>query len=122
MTTAESLPRCQVRAALDLFRDMGGDEFVAEMIGLLLQQTPIQFRLMHESVVAGDAATIKRLAHTMKSSFANFGAQELRRQAQDLEFASHHSDGHELAENVRRLEGTYAEFVQRLHVIKAEFA
>lgn len=69
----------RIRAALARLRELGGDEFVAEVTEMFLEQTPQQIA----AIRASDAASAKKTAHTLKSAAANFGA----RAVQGLAFA-----------------------------------
>jgi CheY-like chemotaxis protein len=68
---AEGLPM-DVNAALEL---VGGDpEFLREIAGLFLKDTPLTMKALDEAVKRGDALTIQREAHKLKGSVGNFSA------------------------------------------------
>lgn len=81
-----------VQAALEQFRDLGGDEFVTEMIDLLNQQTPQQFDAIEKALASGDITTAQRHAHSMKSSFGNFGATRCQELATSMDRAGKAND------------------------------
>jgi HPt (histidine-containing phosphotransfer) domain-containing protein len=79
--------RERVLAAVKNLAELGGADFVYEMIGLLRTQTPDQFRQIEEALSKGDIATAQRMAHSMKSSFGNFGALECQQIATAMDLA-----------------------------------
>jgi two-component system sensor histidine kinase/response regulator len=65
---------------------VGGDpQLLAEIAVLFLQDLPRGMGELRKAVAARDAAAIERHAHSLKGSVSNFGAQEARDAAQDLE-------------------------------------
>jgi HPt (histidine-containing phosphotransfer) domain-containing protein len=75
------------RAVLDeLLAMTGGDPaFLAELIDSYLEDAPKLLQSMHEALANGDAETLRRSAHSLKSNSASFGAFELARRCQALE-------------------------------------
>lgn len=54
----------------------GGDvELVREIAGLFLQSSPDVLRQIREALARGDAEQVRRAAHTLKGSAANFLAK-----------------------------------------------
>jgi two-component system, sensor histidine kinase and response regulator len=65
---------------------VGGDaQLLAEIAALFLKDLPRGLGELRKAVAARDAAGIERHAHSLKGSVSNFGAQEARDAAQDLE-------------------------------------
>ncbi|MEA3143016.1 MAG: Hpt domain, partial [Thermoplasmata archaeon] len=61
-----------LRALLD---DMGGDaEVVKELVQSYLEEAPRLLAEARAALAAGDAATVQRAVHTLKSTSATFGA------------------------------------------------
>jgi HPt (histidine-containing phosphotransfer) domain-containing protein len=60
--------------ALDDLRELGGDDFLAEMIDTFLADSPPLLAALHESLERGDADELRRAAHTLKSNGRTFGA------------------------------------------------
>lgn len=83
------------------------DEFLREIAGIFLSDTPLRIADLERSLVAGDATTFTRAAHSIKGSSANLGANGLRSVAEQLE---QHS-------RVEGLEGV----LPLLIVLKSEF-
>ena len=64
------------------------DEFLREITGIFLQDTPLRIAELDQSLAAGDAAKFTRAAHSIKGSSANLGALALRAVAEKLEHES----------------------------------
>src|SRR5205085_8115747 len=56
----------QIRQALTVFAELGGGEFVAEMVDLFSTQTPEQIQQLRSATSTGDLPTAQRAAHSMK--------------------------------------------------------
>lgn len=70
------------------------DEFLREIAGIFMEDTPQRLAELEKSLQAGDAATFTRAAHSIKGSSSNLGAVALRAAAEKLE---HHARTHGLA-------------------------
>src|SRR5206468_1597984 len=68
--------------------DPGNDEFLREIIGIFLDDTPRRIGELDESLAAKDGAKFTRAAHSIKGSSANLGAMALRAIAETLEHES----------------------------------
>jgi HPt (histidine-containing phosphotransfer) domain-containing protein len=64
------------------------DEFLREIAGIFLEDTPLRIRELEESLAAGDASKFTRAAHSIKGSSSNLGAAALRAVAEKLEHQS----------------------------------
>ncbi len=64
------------------------DEFLREIAGIFLEDTPLRIAELEQSLVAGDVAKFTRAAHSIKGSSANLGAMTLRAVAEKLEHQS----------------------------------
>jgi histidine phosphotransfer protein HptB len=62
-----------------------GGEFVREIAGIFLADTPQRIAELDRSLAAGDVVTFTRAAHSVKGSSANIGATALGAAAQRLE-------------------------------------
>jgi HPt (histidine-containing phosphotransfer) domain-containing protein len=75
-----------LRALLD---DMGGDaEVVKELVQSYLEEAPRLLAEARAALAAGDAATVQRAVHTLKSTSATFGAMALAESSKALEHAA----------------------------------
>jgi two-component system sensor histidine kinase/response regulator len=76
------------RETLDGLRELdpnGGDELARELMGMFLESTPAAMSQLRRALDAGDAAVVGRVAHTLKSSAANLGAESLSIAMRELE-------------------------------------
>jgi HPt (histidine-containing phosphotransfer) domain-containing protein len=64
------------------------DEFLREIVGIFLEDTPQRIAELDESFAAGDVARFTRAAHSIKGSASNLGATALRTLAEELELDS----------------------------------
>ncbi|MDQ3742775.1 MAG: Hpt domain-containing protein [Acidobacteriota bacterium] len=63
-----------VLADLEEMQEEGEPNLVAELIGLYLGDAPRKLASMREAVAGGDAALLRRAAHSLKGSSASLGA------------------------------------------------
>jgi signal transduction histidine kinase/DNA-binding response OmpR family regulator/HPt (histidine-containing phosphotransfer) domain-containing protein len=75
----------EVDDALADLREVGGDAFVAELIDTFVTDGPRMIATARRSVEAGDASELRRVAHSLKSNAATFGAEGLSDRCQQLE-------------------------------------
>jgi HPt (histidine-containing phosphotransfer) domain-containing protein len=73
------------------------DEFLREIAGIFLEDTPVRIAELDQSLAAGDAARFVRAAHSIKGSSANLGAAPLRIAAEKLEHLSRTNGLHDVA-------------------------
>jgi HPt (histidine-containing phosphotransfer) domain-containing protein len=75
------------RSALESILDAtGGDpEFLAEMIDEFLADSPQLLAAMRAALASGNAAELRRAAHSLKSNSSNFGAHALAELCRELE-------------------------------------
>jgi HPt (histidine-containing phosphotransfer) domain-containing protein len=85
------------------------DEFLREIAGIFLEDTPQRIVELDQSAVAGDTARFTRAAHSIKGSSANLGASSLRAVAEKLE---HQARNQGLADVAGLVEQVKAEFAR----------
>ncbi|MCB1105499.1 MAG: Hpt domain-containing protein [Cephaloticoccus sp.] len=68
------------------------DEFLREIVGIFLEDTPKRLTELNECLARHDVRSFTRAAHSIKGSSANVGAGYLRRAAEQLEHKSN-ADG-----------------------------
>lgn len=103
-----------VRQALAQFSELGGAEFVAEMIDLLQQQTPRQFKDIDSSLASGDLTEATRHAHSMKSSFGSFGAISCQELAAQMNLAGKNGDIESYRQSYAHLKTEYVKLLELL--------
>jgi HPt (histidine-containing phosphotransfer) domain-containing protein len=77
--------------AIQNLRDLNpgdGGEFLREIVGIYIEDTPKRIADLKAALAAGDVATFTRAAHTIKGSSANVGAQVLKGISERLESMS----------------------------------
>ncbi len=82
-------------ASIQALRDLSPDgdgEFLKELVGIYLADTPKQFAQLEDALARGDASVATRAAHTMKGSSGNFGAEALMELARAAEAAAKAGD------------------------------
>ena len=73
-------PTCSsTRAALESLRELGGDDFLVEVIDTFLADVPTLLATLRRALEAGDAAEARRAAHTLKSNGADARGDGVRR-------------------------------------------
>ncbi len=80
--------------AIDALRELNPDdngEFVREIAGIFLDDTPQRIAELDSSLKSGDVTRFIRAAHSIKGSSANMGATFLKAAAERLE---HHAKEH----------------------------
>jgi HPt (histidine-containing phosphotransfer) domain-containing protein len=74
------------QALVNLLEILGGEfNYLAEVIGTFLEDTPKLLREQDLAVTDGDSETVRRVAHSLKSNSADFGARELNKLCLQLE-------------------------------------
>jgi HPt (histidine-containing phosphotransfer) domain-containing protein len=73
------------RAVFDELQATAGDEFVAELVGTLLEEAPGMLAELRAARADASADRYRRAAHSLKSNALTFGATELAAHARALE-------------------------------------
>src|SRR5438876_9032419 len=95
---------CEIEQKLEQMRELGGREFVVEMIDLFLSQTADQLSEARAYAADRDLHRLRKLAHSLKSSAASFGARALQDIAAALEQAALHGSDDDLVTLVSAME------------------
>ena len=85
------------------------DEFLKEVTGIFLDDTPKRIAELDESLAAGDLPKFTRAAHSIKGSAANLGAVALSAAAGKIE---HHARTAGLADTTGLIDEVKAEFTR----------
>jgi CheY-like chemotaxis protein/HPt (histidine-containing phosphotransfer) domain-containing protein len=101
-------------AALDSLRELGGDEFVAEVIDTFLADAPALLESLRSSIVRGDADEVRRAAHTLKSNGATLGADSFTAVCREVEQRAKEGRLGSAGELVGRLEREYGSLRETL--------
>ena len=92
--------------ALDQYREFWGEEapeVIRELLTMFLQQTPSQVETIQSAFQTGDLATVRRVAHTLKSSSGSVGAYALAELCRQVEDLAAHGQGAALSPLVPQL-------------------
>jgi HPt (histidine-containing phosphotransfer) domain-containing protein len=68
-----------------LARVDGDRELLAEVIGLFLEDGPMQIEAMRRGLADGDSNAVRRAAHSLAGAAGNFGATDVTASARALE-------------------------------------
>ncbi len=74
--------------ALESLRELGGDDFLTQVIDEFLADAPNLLAALRRSLEQDDADELRRAAHTLKSNGATFGAEEFSELCRELEEAA----------------------------------
>jgi CheY-like chemotaxis protein/HPt (histidine-containing phosphotransfer) domain-containing protein len=96
-------------ATLARLRAMGGSDqqFFAELIGTFLDDAPQLLRQLRQALAAGDAQTVRLVAHGLKSNGAEFGAMAFSDLCKDLELMAKSGQLDGAAALLDRIEASY---------------
>jgi HPt (histidine-containing phosphotransfer) domain-containing protein len=70
---------------LSMLEEMDDAEYVLEVLGLLLQETPKDIKELQDALRAGNAETVYKKAHKLKSSSGVIQAENLTNLLTDIE-------------------------------------
>ena len=108
------------KAALERLEEWGGAKLSSEIVTLFLENGPAKMDQIREAI-EGDALDVpERGAHSLKSSAANVGAQQLQKVASELELAASGGDLQRVRDLIPTLEHAYAQAAGELKVIVEE--
>jgi PAS domain S-box-containing protein len=100
--------------ALDSLREIGGDDFVAELVDTFLADSPSLLASMRAALERGDAAEVRRTAHTLKSNGQTFGAEGFSSVCRELEQQARIGELDGAGELADRVDREYAALEQTL--------
>jgi two-component system sensor histidine kinase/response regulator len=95
-----------------------GEDFLVELIDVYLDDTPARLAQLRQALDGGDAETMIREAHTLKSSSANVGAMTLSALAQQVELAGRNGRADSIAADVGRMSAIFAEVKATLEALR----
>jgi CheY-like chemotaxis protein/HPt (histidine-containing phosphotransfer) domain-containing protein len=94
-----------------LLERLGCDQaFCDELLDLFTQDTPDQIKRLRQALEADDYDLVERLAHTVRGSAANLGAETLSQVAGGIEEAVRKSELDEVSRLAEKLEGEFERF------------
>jgi len=105
------------RSVLDELSASLGDDFVGELIDTFIEEAPGMFHEMRQALSASDVDSFRRVAHSLKTNAATFGATELAEKAKELETMARENNL-EIGNRFEKLEDAYRQAVQALKGLK----
>jgi histidine phosphotransfer protein HptB len=98
---------------------MGDDEFLCELIDLYLSDAPLQVQALGDAVSSQDGMAVLAVAHKLKGSCGNVGADGLVALCQELEASGKASRLQELPDLFHQLAQEFEEVREALHSMKS---
>ncbi len=89
-------------------RELGGDDVLAELVEMFLEDARPRLAVLGRAGAAGDAHTVEQVAHTLKGSAGNMGARLMSELAAGLQDIGASGDLSGAAERVDELEAEFA--------------
>ena len=104
--------------ALERLKEWGGEKLVAQMVRLFLKNSGTRMDQIRKGVAEEDPQESEWGAHSLKSSAANIGAEELRTLATHVETASLDKDMDRLKELLPQIEDAYSVVMDELRAME----
>ena len=98
---------CRDAATLGKLRQIGGNDFVGQMIDLFMQYIPQKLGEARAAVAAGDLLGVQKAVHPIKSSTANIGAHSMHELAARIEQLASDQQGVLISGLLSELEAAY---------------
>jgi HPt (histidine-containing phosphotransfer) domain-containing protein len=88
-------------------QESAGADFVAELVGTFLEETPALLAELKQARDAADADRYRRAAHSIKSNSLTFGALALGALARDIELQGLHAEAAQDHQAIAQLDAAY---------------
>jgi HPt (histidine-containing phosphotransfer) domain-containing protein len=108
--------------ALDRLREWGGDKLAGQMVRLFLKNSGTRMDQIRAGVAEANMQEAERGAHSLKSSAANIGAENLRTLATRMESAALDESVQNARALLPDLESAYADAMRELATLEKGFA
>jgi PAS domain S-box-containing protein len=107
-------------AALDRLQEMAGGDagFLKEMFETILADAPVMLAEMRQALERGDAATLHRAAHSLKSNSADFGAKTLSELCREVEMMAKAGTLDGASEKLASIEAEWAQVRAALETLQ----
>jgi CheY-like chemotaxis protein len=119
-TALRSAVRQVDRVALESLREVGGDDFLAEVIDTFLADLPTLLAALQHALEEGNAAEVRRAAHTLKSNGATLGASDFAEACRVLEQQAKDGRLEDAAGLVERIEEERSSLERALEAVRAK--
>src|SRR5579862_9212221 len=107
-------------AALRNLRDLGGDEFLAEVVDAFLSDAPELMATLRRSLEEENAEELRRAAHTLKSNGATLGAAQFAELCRTLEQHAKDDQLDGASQLIDEIEQEYRPLEESLAALRAE--
>ena len=107
-------------AALENLRELGGDEFLGEVIDAFLGDAPNLLATLRGSLDSGNTEELRRAAHTLKSNGATLGAEKFAELCRTLEHRAKEGELDGASELVDQIEEEYRPLEEALSALGSE--
>lgn len=102
------------QGALDRLKEWGGEKLLAQMLRLFLDNAPGRMSQIRNGVAGGNIKETEKGAHSLKSSAANIGAEQVRAIAANMERAAADGDVAAVTTLLPSLEAAFAQAIGAL--------
>jgi HPt (histidine-containing phosphotransfer) domain-containing protein len=109
-------------SAIESLRELGGEEFLAEVIDTFLSDAPALVASLRATREQGDAEGLRRAAHTLKANGQTFGAGGFSELCRELERRARSDELDGTAELVDRIERDYTALERLLAALPSRTA
>ncbi len=106
--------------ALSNLRELGGDDFLGEVIDAFLADAPELIATLRRSLDSGTTEELRRAAHTLKSNGATLGAEEFAELCRTLEQRAKAGELEGGSQLVDRIEQDYKPLEEALSALRSE--
>lgn len=103
------------------YSDMGGNDFVVQMIDLFIENISTKLREIHQGRGQSDAEAIKQAAHSIRSSAGNFGANAIMALTESIEAVAQEKNWIQLDMHIDELAGLLNAITEQFLSIKKEY-
>jgi CheY-like chemotaxis protein len=118
-TTSENGGISLDAAALASLRELGGEEFLAELIGTFLSDAPALLATLRTAREQAKTEELRRAAHTLKSNGQTFGAGGFAELCRELEERARSGELDGADELIDRIDRAYAALEETLGALRA---
>jgi HPt (histidine-containing phosphotransfer) domain-containing protein len=106
-------------SAVESLRELGGEEFLAEVIDTFLSDAPALVAALRTTNEEGDTEGLRRAAHTLKSNGQTFGAGRFSELCQELELRARGDELDGTPDLLDRIEREYAGLEKSLSALRS---
>jgi HPt (histidine-containing phosphotransfer) domain-containing protein len=102
------------QVVFDSLKETVGANYIEELVGAFLDESPALIAQLRPALIAGDKDTFRRIAHSVKSNAATFGATRLFELAKELELMARENQLGEIGNRLEVLEETFVHTIEEL--------